>query len=69
MCGCGTSELFQIGNAALYAWMCAEEVAHHIGELAGKGFRTDDEELCHVFTINAAESRIVADFAQCGSQS
>ena len=60
MCGCGTSELFQIGNAAFYAWMCAEEVAHHIGATRNVKARLVLEKLIRTNNLDITEADIDA---------
>ena len=44
--------------------MGAEELAHHVRELAGEGVRADDEELSHILAVNLSEAGVVADLAE-----
>ena len=63
------SKLFQVSDSLFYRRVGAEELAHHVGELALEGDGLHDEELGNVFSIDLSEARIAAYLAQSRSQS
>ena len=60
----GTLELLQIGDAALYARMGAEEVAYEGYKLAIEELRADNVELCHILAVNIPQGGVPAYLAK-----